>query len=87
LSSLDVSYLFVIAMATTEPEVEVPATEPPPAAAEETKPEEKPVKEKKQKANPPKEKKPKQTKTASHPPYFQMIKEAILALNDKSGSS
>ncbi|GKD27293.1 histone H1 [Tanacetum coccineum] len=27
------------------------------------------------------------TKTASHPPYFQMIKEAILALGEKGGSS
>ena len=36
-----------------------------------------------------KERKTKQTKTktASHPPYFQMIKEALLALNEKSGSS
>nr|KYP66882.1 Histone H1 [Cajanus cajan] len=45
----------------------------------------KPAKEKKPKA--PKEKKPKQAKTASHPPYFQMIKEALLALNEKGGSS
>ncbi|KAJ0683537.1 putative linker histone H1/H5, domain H15, winged helix-like DNA-binding domain superfamily [Helianthus annuus] len=43
---------------------------------------EKPVKEKKAKV--PKEKK---AKTASHPPYFQMIKEALLALNEKGGSS
>ncbi|XP_059642870.1 histone H1 [Cornus florida] len=49
------------------------------AAAEE------PVKEKKRRA--PKEKKPKIAKTASHPPYFQMIKEALLALNEKGGSS
>ncbi|KAI4314771.1 hypothetical protein L6164_027647 [Bauhinia variegata] len=42
----------------------------------------KPVKEKKPKA--PKQKKP---KTAAHPPYFQMIKEALLALKDKGGSS
>ncbi|KAK7252956.1 hypothetical protein RIF29_37280 [Crotalaria pallida] len=45
----------------------------------------KPVKEKKAKA--PKEKKPKQSKTASHPPYFQMIKEALMALKEKGGSS
>ncbi|KAK4262089.1 hypothetical protein QN277_027696 [Acacia crassicarpa] len=46
----------------------------------------KPVtKEKKPKV--PKEKKPKQAKTVSHPPYFQMIKEALLALNEKGGSS
>ncbi|KAG5219194.1 HISTONE H1-3 family protein [Salix suchowensis] len=34
-------------------------------------------------------KKPRQPKpkTVAHPPYFQMIKEAILALNEKSGSS
>ncbi|KAL3038863.1 hypothetical protein AAZX31_01G155200 [Glycine max] len=44
-----------------------------------------PAKEKKPKA--PKEKKPKQAKTASHPPYFQMIKEALIALNEKGGSS
>ncbi|MED6157277.1 hypothetical protein PIB30_021927 [Stylosanthes scabra] len=35
----------------------------------------------------PKEKKPKQSKTVSHPPYFQMIKEALVALNEKGGSS
>ncbi|XP_047150150.1 histone H1-like [Vigna umbellata] len=43
------------------------------------------AKEKKTKA--PKEKKPKQAKTAAHPPYFQMIKEALVALNEKGGSS
>lgn len=43
------------------------------------------AKEKKPKA--PKEKKPKQSKTLSHPPYFQMITEALMALQDKSGSS
>ncbi|XP_022774012.1 histone H1-like [Durio zibethinus] len=79
-------------MATAEPEV--PVTEQQPSAAEEPKPAEKPVKERKRKAVPkekkpkvPKEKRPKQPKTAAHPPYFQMIKEALLALNDKSGSS
>ncbi|KAI5684103.1 hypothetical protein M9H77_05331 [Catharanthus roseus] len=46
---------------------------------------EKPVKEKKAKV--PKEKKPKAPKTASHPPYFEMIKDALLALNEKGGSS
>ncbi|TKY70463.1 Histone H1 [Spatholobus suberectus] len=45
----------------------------------------KPAKEKKPRA--PREKKPKQAKTASHPPYFQMIKEALTALNEKGGSS
>ncbi|GLT39223.1 hypothetical protein SLA2020_134290 [Shorea laevis] len=76
-------------MATVE--AEIPATEQPPAteeskpATEETKPADKPVREKKPRV--PREKKPKQPKTASHPPYFQMIKEALLALNDKSGSS
>ncbi|KAE8735848.1 Histone H1 [Hibiscus syriacus] len=63
-------------MATAEPEV--PVTEQPLQA-------EKLVKEKKPKVT--KEKKPKQPKPAAHPPYFQMIKEAILALNEKSGSS
>ncbi|KAL0379164.1 UNVERIFIED_CONTAM: Histone H1 [Sesamum radiatum] len=66
-------------------EVEQPTAEQPvvaekPAAAE------KPVKEKKPKAAA-KEKKARTTKTASHPPYFEMIKEALLALNEKSGSS
>ena len=70
-------------MATAEPEV--PVTEQQPAAAEEPKPAEKPVKEKRPKA--PKEKKPKQPKSTARPPYFQMIKEALLALKEKSGSS
>ncbi|CAJ2646532.1 unnamed protein product [Trifolium pratense] len=35
----------------------------------------------------PKASKEKKTKTASHPPYFQMIKEALLALKEKNGSS
>ncbi|URD93854.1 Histone H1 [Musa troglodytarum] len=51
---------------------------------------EKPVKEKKARApKDPKEKRPKGSKpsTPSHPPYFEMIKEAILALNEKTGSS
>ncbi|CAH1413646.1 unnamed protein product [Lactuca virosa] len=39
------------------------------------------------KAKTPKEKKAKTAKTASHPPYFQMIKEALLALKEKGGSS
>ncbi|KAK4346916.1 hypothetical protein RND71_033255 [Anisodus tanguticus] len=59
-------------------EVENPAVEQPPAS-------EKPVKEKKARA--PREKKPKSAKTVTHPPYFQMIKEALLALNEKGGSS
>ncbi|RZC66210.1 hypothetical protein C5167_009898 [Papaver somniferum] len=46
--------------------------------------EKKSVKEKKEKV--PKEKKPKYDK-ASHPTYFQMIKESLLALNEKAGSS
>lgn len=51
-------------------EGDAPAVEKP--AEEVTAPEEpKPVKEKKPKA--PKEKKPKKAKTASHPPYFQVI--------------
>ncbi|XP_042481727.1 histone H1 [Macadamia integrifolia] len=62
---------------------ELPPVEP---TAVEEKPA-KPVKEKKAKV--PKEKKPKSAKASqpSHPPYFQMIKEALLALQDKSGSS
>ncbi|KAK6125622.1 hypothetical protein DH2020_040635 [Rehmannia glutinosa] len=60
-------------------EIEKPTAEQPSAV-------EKPVKVKKPKAAP-KEKKPKTTKTASHPPYFEMIKEALLALNEKGGSS
>ncbi|KAK3011619.1 hypothetical protein RJ639_011687 [Escallonia herrerae] len=47
------------------------------ATAEQPQAEEKPVKEKK----------PKTAKVASHPPYFQMIKEALLALNESGGSS
>uniref|UniRef100_A0A2P2J209 H15 domain-containing protein n=2 Tax=Rhizophora mucronata TaxID=61149 RepID=A0A2P2J209_RHIMU len=55
-------------------------------AAEDAKPADgKPAKEKKPRA--PKERKARQPKAASHPPYFQMIKEALLALNEKSGSS
>jgi len=60
--------------------------QPPPATEEAAKTEEKPaVKEKKPRT--PREKKPKQPKTATHPPYFQMVKDALLALNEKSGSS
>ncbi|GMN29172.1 hypothetical protein TIFTF001_002324 [Ficus carica] len=66
------------------PAVEVPPTEPAPAE-EQKKKAEKPVKERKPRV--PKEKKPRQPKAASHPPYFQMIEEALTALNDKSGSS
>ncbi|XP_041017440.1 histone H1 [Juglans microcarpa x Juglans regia] len=70
-------------------EVQVPAVEKPtaevPAAKDLRKKASKPVKERKAKV--PKEKKPKQPKTAAHPPYFQMIKEALVALNEKSGSS
>ncbi|XP_028774552.1 LOW QUALITY PROTEIN: histone H1-like [Neltuma alba] len=56
------------------------------AAVDQPAEEPKPVtKEKKPKV--PKEKKPKQAKTVSHPPYFQMIEEALLALNEKGGSS
>ncbi|KAK7367317.1 hypothetical protein VNO80_09326 [Phaseolus coccineus] len=62
---------------------EAPA--PAPAPVVEKSLEEVKAKEKKPKA--PKEKKPKQAKTASHPPYFQMIKEALVALNEKGGSS
>ncbi|EYU20524.1 hypothetical protein ABFS82_08G099900 [Erythranthe guttata] len=50
--------------------------------------ERKPVKEKKPEAAAKEEKSKKTaTKTASHPPYFEMIKEAVLALKEKSGSS
>ncbi|XP_042441978.1 histone H1-like [Zingiber officinale] len=52
--------------------------------------EKKPGKEKKARApKAAKEKKPKGSKSSApaHPPYFQMIKEAILALNEKTGSS
>ncbi|KAJ6398359.1 hypothetical protein OIU77_019208 [Salix suchowensis] len=71
---------------TTGEEAEAPVAEQP-LATEEPKVEEKPVKEKKPRT--PREKKPRQPKpkTVAHPPYFQMIKEAILALNEKSGSS
>ncbi|XP_054824212.1 LOW QUALITY PROTEIN: histone H1 [Prosopis cineraria] len=69
-------YLFVM---STPGEGDRPAVDLP---VEESKPV---TKEKKPKV--PKEKKPKQAKTVSHPPYFQMIKEALLALNEKAGSS
>ncbi|GAV74360.1 Linker_histone domain-containing protein [Cephalotus follicularis] len=59
----------------------------PSAAAEEPKLTEKPVEEKKNPNKAPKEKKLKNPKTATHPPYFQMIKEALLAINEKNGSS
>ncbi|THU63991.1 hypothetical protein C4D60_Mb01t21720 [Musa balbisiana] len=52
--------------------------------------EEKPAKEKKAKVpKSPKDKKRTGSKPSapSHPPYFQMIKEAIVALNEKTGSS
>jgi len=67
------------------PPVEQPAAEA--AVAEQPQAADKPVKEKKPKA--PKEKKPKEKKpkTASHPPYFQMIKDALVSLNEKTGSS
>ncbi|KAL0343121.1 UNVERIFIED_CONTAM: Histone H1 [Sesamum angustifolium] len=66
-------------------EVEQPTAEQP-VVAEKPDAAEKPVKERKPKAAA-KEKKAKTTKTAAHPPYFEMIKEALLALNEKSGSS
>ncbi|KAL8476440.1 hypothetical protein ACS0TY_028928 [Phlomoides rotata] len=60
-------------------EAKKPAAEKRPAPA-------KPAKEKKTKAAS-KEKKPKAAKTAAHPTYFEMIKEALTALKEKSGSS
>ncbi|XP_058098769.1 histone H1 [Magnolia sinica] len=73
------------AMATEAPTAPATTTE---AVAEETKIE-KPEEEKKEKVSrekkPPKDRKPREN--LSHPPYFQMIKEAILFLQDKSGSS
>lgn len=69
----------VEAPALEQQTVEVPPTEEPKKEAS------KPVKERKPKL--PKEKKPKQPKAAAHPPYFQMIKDALLALNERSGSS
>ncbi|TQD77652.1 hypothetical protein C1H46_036813 [Malus baccata] len=79
-------------MSVTE-EAQAPAVDaPPPEEApvtEEPKQEEKPTRQTKPRT--PKERKPAQpkpkTKTASHPPYFQMIMEALMALNEKSGSS
>ncbi|XP_057489869.1 histone H1-like [Actinidia eriantha] len=55
-------------------EVEITAVEQPAA--------EKPAEEKK-----PKLRKPRTHKTVSHPPYFQMIKDALMASKEKSGSS
>ncbi|XP_020080430.1 histone H1-like [Ananas comosus] len=58
------------------------------APAEPNAAEEKPMKEKKPRTKKPRPKpKPKKSSTPSHPPYFQMIKDAILALDDKTGSS
>uniref|UniRef100_A0A1J3H8M7 Histone H1 n=1 Tax=Noccaea caerulescens TaxID=107243 RepID=A0A1J3H8M7_NOCCA len=34
-----------------------------------------------------KSKKPRKPKTATHPPYFQMINEALMTLKEKNGSS
>lgn len=65
-------------VAVEQPEQEVVVTEQAVAL-------EMPAPEKKPKAR--KEKKPKQARASSHPPYFQMIKEALLALDEKSGSS
>ncbi|XP_009611976.1 histone H1 [Nicotiana tomentosiformis] len=69
--------------------VESSAVEQPPAKAPKAEDQppatKKSVKEKKPRA--PREKKPKSAKTVTHPPYFQMIKEALLALNEKGGSS
>nr|GMD54837.1 histone H1 [Ipomoea batatas] len=67
-----------------KPTVEQPAGEAP-GAEEQPQAAAKPVKEKKVRV--PKEKRPKAAKTATHPPYFQMIKEAVSALNEKNGSS
>ncbi|MEJ4834306.1 histone H1/H5 family protein, partial [Enterococcus faecium] len=60
-----------------------PATDEPEKVTVEKKP--KAPKEKKPKAA--KEKKPKQSKTLTHPPYFEMITEALMGLQEKSGSS
>ena len=59
----------------TQPPVETPATDE----------QQKMVKERKPRS--PRQKKPMESKTVAHPPYFQMIKEAIMALNEKGGSS
>ncbi|GAB2224425.1 hypothetical protein Droror1_Dr00005184 [Drosera rotundifolia] len=48
---------------------------------------EKPSKEEVNKEKAPTKKKRRQNKPASHPPYFQMIKEALTILNEKTGSS
>ncbi|CAI0392897.1 unnamed protein product [Linum tenue] len=71
-------------------EEKIPVGEDPPAEEEAGNKKEK-KREKKTKlvadAVPKEKKNPKQPKSASHPPYFQMIKDALLALNEKSGSS
>ncbi|KAK1359857.1 Histone H [Heracleum sosnowskyi] len=69
----------------TSVEASKAAAEPPKTVVSEkkrTKPAAKPVKEKKAKVS-----KPKPAKTASHPTYFEMIKEAISALKERGGSS
>ncbi|KAI8541179.1 hypothetical protein RHMOL_Rhmol08G0041300 [Rhododendron molle] len=73
--------------------VEQPAAEEATVGEQQPQVAEKAVKEKKPKApkerkpKVPKEKKARAPKTASHPPYFQMIKDALLSLNEKTGSS
>ncbi|XP_019177471.1 PREDICTED: histone H1 [Ipomoea nil] len=74
--------VFVIVAMASIGEVEKPNLEQPAGEAQAAA---KPVKEKKVRV--PKEKKAKAAKTATHPPYFQMIKEALSALNEKNGSS
>ncbi|KMT09531.1 hypothetical protein BVRB_6g129940 [Beta vulgaris subsp. vulgaris] len=71
-----------------EVEAQIPATNNFPATEVKV-PEEKPEVETKGRKREKKQKSSmeKKHKAPSHPPYFQMIKEAILALNEKGGSS
>ncbi|XP_065853046.1 histone H1 [Euphorbia lathyris] len=85
LINCEILRLRLIFMATDQENVAAATVEQP---LPEPEPEPEPVKdEKEKKPRAAREKKPKQPKTASHPPYFQMIKEAVTALNEKSGSS
>ncbi|XP_058179807.1 histone H1 [Rhododendron vialii] len=73
-------------LAVEQPAAEATVAEQPQVAEKAVK-EKKPKAPKERKPKVPKEKKARAPKTASHPPYFQMIKDALLSLNEKTGSS
>ncbi|KAF7135631.1 hypothetical protein RHSIM_Rhsim08G0034600 [Rhododendron simsii] len=80
-------------LAVEQPAADATVTEQPQVAEKAVK-EKKPKAPRERKPKVPKEKKARAPKTASHPPYFQalfmhilMIKDALLSLNEKTGSS